>query len=79
MNLYYFHFQQEDGELYRDRLGMYLPSLAAAQEEVRFVARELLAELPPCAKALCDCAFQIADASGETVLTVPLVTATRLH
>lgn len=77
MNRYYFHFREGD-EIALDRIGMYLPSLDAARDEAVRTWQDLL-EVAADGGELSDCAIQIADAGGESVLTIPFGYGAHLH
>ncbi|HEY1962377.1 MAG TPA: hypothetical protein VGG69_08165 [Rhizomicrobium sp.] len=77
MNRYFFNFREGD-EIARDRIGMFLPDLDAAREEAIRTWRDLV-EVAANDGELPDCAIQIADAAGETVLTVPFGDRARVH
>jgi len=77
VNRYYFNFREGE-QIERDRVGMFLPNLDAAREEaIRtwFDIVEVAAE----GGELPDCAIEIADATGEPVLTIPFGYGARLH
>jgi hypothetical protein len=65
MHRYYFNFCNGE-KLSRDEVGMYLPNLDAAKEEATRVCRDLVAM----EEDLSESAIQIADASGQLLLTV---------
>jgi len=80
MPLYYLHLRDSDG-LGKDPDGIELPDLDAAHAEALRAARDmrpLWSDMPP--EARNELAFEIADETGKTVLTVPFSEAEgRLH
>jgi hypothetical protein len=71
MPRYYFHGHDGNGRD-RDRVGTELATLDEARSEAADVARELCHlwdDLPP--GALNNMAIEVADETGQTVLTVP--------
>jgi hypothetical protein len=71
MNRYFFNFRRGD-EVSRDCVGMYLSGLEAAREEALRTRRELLPIAMDAGELPCeDCEIQVADASGEPVLSIP--------
>jgi hypothetical protein len=71
VNRYFFNFRKGD-EISRDWVGMYLHDLEEARQEALRTRRELLPLAIEAGEAPCeDCEIQIADASGEPVLTIP--------
>jgi hypothetical protein len=77
LRLWYFNFREGE-RIERDRIGMYLPNLDAARDEAIKTWRDLV-EIAACGGELPDCAIQIADASGEPVLTIPFGDGVRVH
>ena len=75
MPLYYLHIRNGN-KLEVDPDGTELPGLDAAFEEARKVARELVREVADLGQ---DAIIEIADGSGETILTVPFSDAVRPH
>ena len=71
MNRYFFNFRA-GREVTRDRLGMYLPDLEAARAEAIHASRDLSFLARQAGEGLCDYEIEVADASGEPVLKVPL-------
>ena len=78
MNRYFFHFRQGD-DIARDAVGMYLRDLEAAREEAIRTWRDLLSIAARAGESPADSEIQIADASGEPVLTIPFGDSNRLH
>lgn len=72
VNRYFFNFRS-GGDIAQDMLGMYLPDLNAARAEALDTCRALsiIAELD--GKPVVDCELQVSDASGETLLHVPVM------
>ncbi|KLK94581.1 hypothetical protein AA309_02810 [Microvirga vignae] len=75
MPLYFLHIRNGD-KLEIDPDGMELPDQDAALIEALKVARELLDEVADLGR---DAVIEIADGTGETVLTVPFSDAVRPH
>jgi hypothetical protein len=75
MPLYYLHIRNSD-KLEIDPDGTELPDLDAAVVEALKVARELVGEVDDLGR---DAVIEIADGSGETILTVPFSDAVRAH
>jgi len=73
MNRYFFNFRHGD-EIVRDCLGMYLHDLEEARDEAIRTRNDLMAVAELAGELPCDCEVQVADASGEPVLTIPLQT-----
>ncbi|WP_262299450.1 DUF6894 family protein [Microvirga sesbaniae] len=73
--LYYLHIRNVD-KLEVDPDGTELPDLEAALAEAVKVARELLDEVHDLGP---DAVIEVADGSGETILTVPFSDAVRPH
>src|ERR1051325_4078602 len=71
MNRYFFNFRMGD-EISPDRIGMYLPDLDAAREEAVRTSLDLIEVAEHTGEGLRECELQVADASGEPVLTIPL-------
>ena len=71
MNRYYFNFR-EGGEIARDRIGMYLPDIDAARELALRTCQDLAATLADYGGEMKDGEMQVADASGEPMLRIPL-------
>ncbi len=67
MALYYFHVRTQSG-LVEDEEGLDLPHLDAVRREAVVSAHEFLAE----AEWSGPLAFEVTDARGETVLTLPI-------
>ncbi len=78
MTRYYFNFRRGD-EVSRDRIGMFLPSIDAARAEAIHAWRDLIFIGSQSAELACECEIQIADDSGDTVLSIPFGEQTRLH
>ena len=75
MPLYYLHIRNSD-KLEMDPDGTELPDLEAALTEALKVARELVGEVDDLGR---DAVIEIADGSGETILTVPFSDAVQPH
>ncbi len=75
MPLYYLHIRNGD-KLEVDPDGTELPDLEVALTEALKVARELVDEVADLGR---DAVIEVADGSGETVLTVPFSDAIRPH
>ena len=75
MPLYYLHIRNGD-KLEVDPDGTELPDLEAALTEALKVARELVHEVADLGR---DAVIEVADGSGETILTVPFSDALRPH
>ncbi|MFL5531119.1 MAG: DUF6894 family protein [Gemmatimonadales bacterium] len=73
--MYYLHIRNSD-KLEIDPDGTELPDLDAAVVEALKVARELVGEVDDLGR---DAVIEIADGSGETILTVPFSDAVRAH
>jgi len=71
MNRYFFNFRMGD-EISPDRIGMYLPDLEAARDEAVRTCLDLIDVAEHAGEGLRECEVQVADASGEPVLTIPL-------
>jgi len=67
MPLYYFHVRTERG-LIEDEEGIDLPHMQAVRREALVSAHEFIAE----AQWTGALAFEVVDAAGETVLTLPI-------
>jgi hypothetical protein len=78
LHRYFFHFRQGD-EVARDRVGMHLPSLDVARAEALHAWRHVIALSAHSGEIPNDCEIQIADDSGETVLSIPFGDRLRLH
>jgi hypothetical protein len=78
MHRYYFNFRKGD-EISRDRIGMHLSNLDAARAEALHAWRHVIAVASHSGEDPGDCEIQIADDSGETVLSIPFGECTRLH
>lgn len=78
MNRYFFHFRQGE-EISRDAVGMYLRDLEAAREEAIRTWRDVLSIAARAGESPADCEIQIADASGDPVLTIPFGKSDSLH
>lgn len=78
MRRYYFNFRKGD-EISRDRRGMWLPDLSAARDEAIHVWGDLIAVALLSGETPMDCEYEIADDSGEVLLTIPLGEPARLH
>lgn len=74
MNRYFFNFRMGD-EISPDRIGMYLPDLDAARDEAVRTCSDLIDVAQQNGELARDCELQVADASGEAVLTIPLCDA----
>ncbi|HEX3653763.1 MAG TPA: hypothetical protein VHU18_13170 [Rhizomicrobium sp.] len=70
MNRYFFNFRKGE-EVSRDWVGMYLPDLDEARDEALRTFRDLLMVAERTGESAADYEIQIADASGEPVLTIP--------
>jgi hypothetical protein len=78
MPTYYFHIR--DGEqLIRDREGINLPSIVSAQGEAEAAAREILSAKVEAGEIIDGQEFEIQDASGNCVLSVPFRSVLRLR
>jgi hypothetical protein len=71
VNRYFFNFRMGD-EIARDRIGMYLRDFEAAREEAIRTSLDLIDIAECTGEPTDDCELQVADASGEPVLTIPL-------
>jgi hypothetical protein len=71
MNRYFFNFRKGD-EISPDRIGMYLPDLDAARDEAVRTCLDLIDVAEHTGEGLRECELQVADASGEPVLRIPL-------
>lgn len=71
VNRYFFNFRMGD-EISPDRIGMYLRDLDEARDEAVRTCRDLLDIAGHTGEPVRDCELQVADASGEPVLTIPL-------
>jgi len=69
MPRFFFHFRGQNG-FKRDEEGQDLPDVQAAHAEALKSAQELWSDLPP-DMARDEICIEIADGTGETVLTVP--------
>jgi hypothetical protein len=78
MRRYYFNFRKGD-EISPDRRGMWLPDLGAARNEVVQTWGDLMAVAFLAGETPFDCEYEIADDSGETLLTIPLAERTLLN
>jgi hypothetical protein len=78
MRRYYFNFRKGD-EISRDRRGMWLPDLGAARNEAVQTWGDLMAVALLSGETPFDCEYEIADDSGETLLTIPLAERTLLN
>jgi hypothetical protein len=58
---------------------MYLPNIDAARAEAIHAWRELIFMAAQSDEIAEDCEVQIADESGETLLSIPFGKQTRLH
>jgi hypothetical protein len=70
VNRYFFNFRK-GGEVSRDWVGMYLPDLDEARDEALRTYRDLIMVAEGTGEVASDCEIEIADASGEPVLTIP--------
>jgi hypothetical protein len=70
VNRYFFNFRHGD-EIAGDYLGMYLHDLDEAREEAIRTCHDLLTVAELAGELPCDCEVQVADASGEPLLTIP--------
>ncbi|HEX3945830.1 MAG TPA: hypothetical protein VHW69_17275 [Rhizomicrobium sp.] len=70
MNRYFFNFRKGE-QLSRDWVGMYLPDLNDAKEEAVRTCRDLVMIANHTGEGACDGEIEVADASGEPVLTIP--------
>lgn len=70
VNRYFFNFRKGD-EVSRDWVGMYLPDLDEARDEALRTFHDLLLVAERTGESPRDCEIQIADASGEPLLTIP--------
>lgn len=70
MPRFFFHVRDGDG-LTEDPDGSELPDLAAALAEARAAARELVAERIRAGKGPDGRRFEVSDAAGRTLATVP--------
>jgi hypothetical protein len=73
MPRFFFHFRDQNG-FKQDEEGQVFPDLQAAHTEALKSAQELWSDLPPdmAREAI---SIEIADETGETVLTVPFMEA----
>jgi hypothetical protein len=82
MRRYFFNFRKGD-EISRDRRGMWLPDIEAARDEAIQVWGDLIAVALLSGETPMDCEYEIADDSGEVLLTIPLAepaaSKVRLH
>lgn len=78
MHRYFFNFRKGD-EVSPDRIGMHLPSLDAARAEALHAWRHVIALAAHSGEIPDDCEIQIADDSGETVLSIPFGERSWLH
>lgn len=79
MNRYFFNFRKGE-EVSRDCVGMYLDDLEAARQEALRTRRELLPIAMEAGELPCDdCEIEIADSSGEPVLSIPFGTPPSWH
>lgn len=70
MNRYFFNFRK-GGDVSRDWVGMYLLNLDEARDEALRTYRDLMMVAEHTGEGASDCEIEIADASGEPVLTIP--------
>jgi hypothetical protein len=78
MHRYFFKFRQGD-DIARDRIGMHLADLDAARAEALHAWRHVIAMTSHTGEDPGECEIQIADDSGETVLSIPFGGQWRLH
>jgi hypothetical protein len=78
MQRYFFHFRQGD-EIALDRIGMHLPNLDAARAEALHAWGHVVALSAQSGELPDDSEIQIADSSGETVLSIPFGERLHLH
>lgn len=71
MNRFYFNFREGE-DIARDRVGMYLPDVEAARELALRTCQDLAAALAEYGGDMAEGEMQVADASGEPVLRIPL-------
>lgn len=71
MNRYFFNFRA-GSEVTQDHLGMYLPDLEAARMEAIHTSQDLRLLAQQAGERLCGYEIEVADASGEPVLRIPL-------
>lgn len=71
MNRYFFNFRQGDA-VARDEMGMYLPDLNAAREEALNTCHDLAFVARAAGEISRDGEVEVADASGEPVLRIPI-------
>ena len=73
VNRYFFNFRKGE-QLSRDWVGMYLPDLDDAKDEAIRTCCDLMMIANSTGEVASDCKIEVADASGEPVLTIPCVT-----
>lgn len=74
-----FYFHVRDGDtLITDQEGVEMPGNAAAAEEARQAARDLLAERVKYGEPLEARHFEVVNDNGETILTLPFRSVLRL-
>jgi hypothetical protein len=71
VNRYFFNFRMGD-EISPDRIGMYLRDLDEARDEAVKTCRDLIDIAGQTGEPTRDSELEVADASGEPVLTIPL-------
>lgn len=72
VNRYFFNFRQGDA-VSRDEMGMFLPDLDAAREEALNTCHDLAFVAQEAGEVSDDGEIEIADASGEAVLRIPII------
>lgn len=77
MHRYFFNFRQGD-EIACDRIGMHLPDLDAARDEALYAWQHVLVLAARSGEIPKDCEIQIADDSGDTVLSISFGEQARL-
>ena len=70
VNRYFFNFRTGQ-ELSRDWIGMYLPDLDEARDEALRTVCDLMLVAERTGESPSECEIQIADSSGDAVLTIP--------
>src|SRR5689334_8510659 len=71
VNRYFFNFRLGD-EFSADHIGMFLHDLDEARDEAMRTCRDLVDIAVSAGELSPDCELQVADASGEPVLRIPL-------
>lgn len=71
MNRYFFNFRQGDA-VSRDEMGMFLPDLDAARQEALNTCHDLAFVAEAAGEISRDGLVEVADASGEPILRIPI-------